>query len=63
MTIDKQALRKAAEKAGKDDPAWWKPKGARSDLVRAGALIQAEIERIDRAAGIGVRGNNVQNDT
>lgn len=45
------------------DPAWWKPKGARSDLVRAGALIQAEIERIDRAAGIGVRGNNVQNDT
>ncbi|ENJ5109453.1 ead/Ea22-like family protein [Salmonella enterica] len=38
------------------DPAWWKPKGARPDLVRAGALIQAEIERIDRAAGIKVKG-------
>ncbi|HAT1683535.1 TPA: ead/Ea22-like family protein [Klebsiella oxytoca] len=30
------------------DPAWWKPKGVRSDLVRAGALVLAEIERIDR---------------
>lgn len=28
----------------------WKPKGARADLVRAAALIVAEIERIDRAA-------------
>lgn len=27
---------------------WWKPKGARHDLVRAGALIVAEIERLDR---------------
>lgn len=26
----------------------WKPKGARLDLVRAGALILAEIERLDR---------------
>lgn len=33
------------------DPGWWKPKDPRSDLVRAGALIIAEIERIDRAAG------------
>jgi hypothetical protein len=30
--------------------AWWKPKDRRRDLVRAGALIVAEIERIDRAA-------------
>jgi hypothetical protein len=30
--------------------AWWKPKGKRRDLVRAGALILAEIERLDRAA-------------
>ena len=29
---------------------WWKPKGLRSDLVRAGALILAEIERLDRKA-------------
>jgi hypothetical protein len=28
---------------------WWKPKDSRSDLVRAAALIVAEIERLDRA--------------
>ncbi len=28
---------------------WWKPKDRRRDLVRAGALIVAEIERLDRA--------------
>ena len=27
---------------------WWKPKGRRSDLIRAAALIVAEIERLDR---------------
>jgi hypothetical protein len=27
---------------------WWKPKSRREDLVRAGALILAEIERLDR---------------
>ncbi len=37
-------------------PDWWKQSGARRDLVKAGALILAEIERIDRAAGIGVNG-------
>lgn len=31
-------------------PSWWKPKDRRRDLVRAGALILAEIERMDRAA-------------
>lgn len=30
--------------------AWWKPRDARSNYVRAGALILAEIERLDRAA-------------
>lgn len=30
------------------DPSWWKPKNYRTDLVRAGALILAEIERLDR---------------
>lgn len=29
---------------------WWKPKDRRADLVRAGALIAAEIDRLDRAA-------------
>lgn len=28
---------------------WWKPKDRRYDLVRAAALIIAEIERLDRA--------------
>ncbi len=37
-------------------PDWWKQSGARCDLAKAGALILAEIERIDRAAGIGVKG-------
>jgi hypothetical protein len=29
---------------------WWKPRDRRSNLVKAGALILAEIERIDRTA-------------
>lgn len=29
---------------------WWKPKDARQNLVRAAALVVAEIERLDRAA-------------
>lgn len=32
---------------------WWKPTTPRRDLVKAGALILAEIERIDRAAAKG----------
>jgi len=32
------------------DKDWWKPKGGRRNLVKAGALILAEIERLDRAA-------------
>lgn len=35
---------------------WWKPTDVRRDLVKAGALILAEIERLDRAAGIKVEG-------
>ncbi len=30
--------------------AWWKPTSRRRDLVKAAALIVAEIERLDRAA-------------
>lgn len=29
---------------------WWKPRTPRENLVRAGALIAAEIDRLDRAA-------------
>lgn len=29
------------------DRKWWKPRGGRADLVRAGALIVAQIERMD----------------
>jgi hypothetical protein len=29
---------------------WWKPKDRRRNLVRAAALLLAEIERLDRAA-------------
>lgn len=32
------------------DEQWWKPKNPRRDLVRAAALLIAEIERLDRAA-------------
>jgi hypothetical protein len=30
--------------------SWWKPTKTRRNLVKAGALIVAEIERLDRAA-------------
>ncbi|MEB2504596.1 hypothetical protein SB394_11805 [Burkholderia sp. BCCIQ04A] len=30
-------------------PSWWKPTSARRNLVKAGALILAELERFDRA--------------
>lgn len=30
--------------------SWWKPKSRRRDLIRAAALIVAEIERLDRAS-------------
>lgn len=32
------------------DAAWWKPKRRRHDLIRAAALIVAELERMDRQA-------------
>lgn len=31
------------------EPAWWKPGAPRRNLIKAGALILAEIERLDRA--------------
>ncbi|WP_406671507.1 hypothetical protein [Raoultella terrigena] len=34
------------------DDEWWKPSDRRRNLIKAGALILAEIERLDRAVGI-----------
>ena len=34
---------------------WWKPKDRRRDLVRAGALIVAEIERLDRLNAVALQ--------
>ncbi|GAG33310.1 unnamed protein product, partial [marine sediment metagenome] len=30
------------------DPSWWKPTDERRNLEKAGALIVAELERLDR---------------
>lgn len=35
------------------DPSWWKPTDRRRNLVKAGALILAEIERLDRLPSVG----------
>jgi hypothetical protein len=34
------------------DRKWWKPSDARRNLVKAGALIAAEIDRLDRASAL-----------
>lgn len=36
---------------------WWKSKDARRNLVKAGALILAEIERLDRSSDVPVQGS------
>ncbi|MGY4876475.1 hypothetical protein ACLUEY_01160 [Vreelandella aquamarina] len=40
------------------DRNWWKPTNPRRDLVKAGALILAEIERLDRAAAYAKAGED-----
>ena len=40
------------------DSSWWNPTSPRRDLVKASALIIAEMERRDRAAGIDTRGSD-----
>lgn len=40
------------------DRAWWKPRYPRRDLVKAAALIVAEIERLDRATLASQQGGN-----
>lgn len=41
--------KKRAPEGWQWDEKWWKPKDPRSNLVKAGALILAEIERMDRS--------------
>lgn len=38
--------------------SWLKPKSRRSNLIRAAALLLAEIERLDRKSGIGTTGGS-----
>lgn len=44
------AARRQAPQYWPWDAKWWKPTDRRRDLVKAGALIVAEIERLDRKA-------------
>jgi hypothetical protein len=37
------------------DQKWWKPTTRRRDLVKAAALLVAELERLDRQAEVGLR--------
>lgn len=46
---DPRKFNKASSPLWPWSEAWWKPKDRRSNLVRAGALIAAEIDRLDRA--------------
>jgi len=43
------------------DASWWKPTSVRSDLVKAAALIVAEIERLDRATVKGMADKRTAN--
>lgn len=53
LRVDNQGLREGVYRVMADLWPWargyWKPKNKRSDLVRAAALLIADIERIDRA--------------
>lgn len=46
----KDTYAKWAERGWPFDDEWWKPSDARRELLKAGALILAEIERLDCAA-------------
>lgn len=45
---DQRHYNKAAPPRWPWSQKWWKPKDQRRDLIRAAALIIAEIERLDR---------------
>nr|WP_238925134.1 hypothetical protein [Achromobacter insuavis] len=49
-TDDPHPLRRPLVDLWPWDAAWWKPGAARRNLEKAGALVLAEIERLDRAA-------------
>lgn len=44
------------------DTNWWKPSNSRRNLVKAGALIAAEIERLDRASSVSSTSQNSAED-
>lgn len=46
--MDRGLLREVVPKVWPWSKDWWKPQGFRRDLIRAAALILAEIERHDR---------------
>lgn len=54
LSIGNVDLQSAVRRAVRDlwpwSEHWWKPTDRRRDLVKAAALIVAEIERLDRAA-------------
>ena len=45
---DRRKFNKASPTTWPWEEKWWKPKSYRSNLIRAAALLVAEIERIDR---------------
>lgn len=54
-----QTIRKTWGSAWPWQKKWWKPKTHRENLVRAGALILAEIERLDRKAAPVLNGDKL----
>lgn len=48
MGLNPIALKSRPPKMWPWSAQWWKPKSKRANLIRAGALIVAAIERIDR---------------
>lgn len=51
-SIDHWARQQAIETLWPWRGGWWKPTTPRRDLIKAAALIVAEIERLDRAASL-----------
>ena len=48
--IISEAINAGAPRSWPWHPSWWKPRTQRSSLIRAAALLVAELERIDRIA-------------